>query len=640
MIKRIPHTEVNSFDFNYRSEDVRFSPSGRRLALVATDGCLLLFSVDIDARPVRVEGQVEFRSRALLVPHGVEFLSEDVVVVANRNGNLVFFRIPDAADWTDKCVIEPIHEVMSPLFGRTGVTRKLRQRDLFCGPGSVRLVGDVLFVTCNYMNTVSTFGCRLDAEGLRVQEGVVVAHEGLSVVDGVAVSLDGHWMALSDHDHHRLAVFRRTGFGRGSEAEDRLRPSYVLACSLTDFDMHFPHGLRFSHDNNVLYAVDAGGRFIQVFETADQWQTDLRHSTLKTLGVDLDAFNKSRQDVPQAHQILEGGGKGLDIDPSGRVMVVTCRNQSLRFFELEEEVKLPVGDGSTAPIPANPNEAMAEFALSCLVDDTPEIWRSFIPWLATATRLANISPAHIHVHHVCDLSLPLARLCQDLGVKTHPVSRFDPRNVYSNKIAQGETHYGRVKSVLLTDVDVVFASPIPFQGLEGVVAGKPVDMENPPLAVLKNIFSLAGLGVVGICSSEFERNGIYRTFETVMGNFNGGLYIIPTTDLVRLSQRWGVWANWLMEHAGVMERWAKHSDQIAFCLAVNEAKAPLRILGNRWNFPTHLDVPSLGLAPVVLHHHAQLDDRYHMAPVFDPKANGAIKRVNEAISSFRRLHGL
>lgn len=637
MITLAPHTEIRSFDSNYRSEDVRFSPSGRRLAVVATDGCLLLFSVNLEVSPIVVEAQVEFRSPSLLIPHGVEFLGEDMVVVASRNGGLAFFQIPPASQWYDGYVLQPVHEVASPLFGRTGVTRKLRDRDLFCGPGSVRLFNGVLFVTCNYMNTVSTFRCQRHGQDLQIEEGVVIAHEGLSVVDGIALSEDGRLMALSDHDHRRVVVYRNTG--RPSERSTPMPGpgDFRFACSLTDFDMHFPHGLRFGPNGTALYAVDAGGRYIHAFRTRDDWQSDIHHSTVKTFGIDLGAFHKSQQAVKEAHRILEGGGKGLDIDPSARFLVVTCRNQSLRFFELDPSTRVSTSPPAQA---AMREAARSEVALSCLVDDTPGIWRSLMPWLATATRLANIAPEHIHVHHVCELPPDVSRLCGQLGVRTHAVSRFDERNSYANKIIQGDTDFGLVNRVVLTDVDVVFTAPVPFEELRDAVAGKSVDMENPPLELLENLFREAGVPMLGLVSNGYSRQGVSKVFNTAIGNFNGGFYCIPRTALVQLSKRWGVWVRWLLSRTELMERWAQHVDQIGFCLALNDLRLPAQVLTNRWNYPTHLDLPPLKDEPWVLHHHAALDPASQLAAHADPSVHLAVRRVNHAIASFMQEHGL
>lgn len=629
MVSVIEHRVSNEVDFPYRTEDVKFSPSGRRLAVAATDGCIVLYAVDTEARPVRLVSEVELRSAALLVPHGVDFLSEDVLVVANRNGKLAFFRVPPPERWHGSCQVEPLLEVTSRLFGATGVTRKLRERDLYCGPGSVRLLDGILYVCCNYRNTVSTFSCRLDGDAVTVEEGVVIAHEGLEVIDGIALSDDGDLMALSDHDHHRVVVYRRLAHS------SRQRPEYAPACSLTDVDLHYAHGLRFDRDATSLYVADAGGRFLHVFSDSAGWRTDAGASTVKTRGVDEDAFARSQEVVPLEHRMLEGGLKGIDIAPDGKTIVVTCRNQVLRFLDTGKAALPARGPNARTALPA-----AAEVALSCLVDDTPAIWDSIVPWLATATVLAGIDAAHIHLHHVCPLRPAIAQLCDRLGVRTHAVQAFDARNPYANKIVQGKTQFGQVGSVVLTDVDMVFTAAPPFSQMHGLVGGKPVDMPNPPLAVLQDIFRRARVDFLGIYTGHYVENGSGLSFETLLGNFNGGMYIVPPQVLAQLWPRWDHWTRWLIDHADMMGQWEKHADQIGFALAVSELKLPLRLLDNRWNYPAHIDQPRMQAAPWVLHHHARLDRHGQLLPVSSAVVQALVYRINGVVRDFKRMHGL
>lgn len=631
MIKVIAHHVLNDFDVPYRTEDVKFSSSGRRLAVAATDGCIILYAVDVAARPVRLTAQVELRSAALLVPHGVDFLSEDILVVANRNGNLAFFQVPPAHQWHSPCDVTPLLEVQSRLFGATGVTRKLRERDLYCGPGSVRLLDGILYVCCNYQNTVSTFSCQLDRDRVMVQEGVVVAHAGLEVVDGIAMSADGNLMALSDHDHHRVAVYRRI------DKTDRDRPAFELSCSLTDVDMHYAHGLRFDREARRLYVADAGGRFIHVFTSTDGWASDATASTVKTRGVDEDAFLKSQSVVPPEHRMLEGGTKGLDIHPDGKVVAVTCRNQVLRFLDIDGAGE-PVAD-TPATLRAS-SKADTDIALSCLVDDTPAIWQSVVPWLATAIGLAGIKPANIHLHHVCPMRPDIARLCGSLGIQMHAVKPFDPRNLYANKISQGSTQFGQVQSVVLTDVDVVFTDAPPFSQLHGLVAGKPVDMPNPPLPLLLKIFRIANIQLLGICTSQYSENGTAVAFETLLGNFNGGMYVIPFNAIAPLTKRWSHWTRWLIDNGALLGQWEKHADQVGFSLAVSELRLPLRILDNLWNYPAHIGQAPVHAAPWVLHHHARLDQDGELLPVAGAGLQSVVDKVNQVVRDFKRLRGL
>ena len=117
----------------------------------------------------------------------------------------------------------------------------------------------------------------------------------------------------------------------------------------------------------------------------------------------------------------------------------------------------------------------SDVAWSCLVDDTPEIWSSIVPWLATAIELARIEPSRIHVHHVCPLRPRLEELCHRLKINTRKTETFDLRFPHTNKIRQCATAFTDAKYVILTDVDVVFAGRPPLDKIRTPVAGKLVD---------------------------------------------------------------------------------------------------------------------------------------------------------------------
>jgi 6-phosphogluconolactonase (cycloisomerase 2 family) len=335
MLNLIPHEVSDDIDFDYRTEDIKFSPSGRRLVIVATEGCILVFKVNLKARPIEVVFEQEIRSTRLLVPHGIDFITEDIVVVANRDADLAFYSIPPPSTKLQHRAmpqfLDPLNEFQSEKFGRTGFRRELRGRPLYCGPGSVRIFNNILYVCCNFKNTVSAHKYSIEKKSIHVQGDTLIMHDGLEVIDGLAFSKDGQYLAVSDHDHNRIVVSRR--IENISDATD-LPMSFEYSCSLRDKDMHYPHGLCFDFDGQRIFAGDAGGRLIHVFETSYGWSKDMSSSIEKPYGVDQSAFLKSRAIVDESVRNLEGGAKGLDIDQSTNILVVTTRHQVLRFFEI------------------------------------------------------------------------------------------------------------------------------------------------------------------------------------------------------------------------------------------------------------------------------------------------------------------
>jgi hypothetical protein len=271
-------------------------------------------------------------------------------------------------------------------------------------------------------------------------------------------------------------------------------------------------------------------------------------------------------------------------------------------------------------------------AWSCVVDDTPQIWSSITPWLATAIELAGIDPPRIHVHHACDLRPEIAALCASLGVRTIAVAPFDARSPHCNKIRQCESDFADADRVVLTDVDIAFASRPPLEQIKGAVAGKMVDCPNPPIEVLDRVFVEAGLCRPKACSGVFWRSGQGWTgFESLLGNFNGGLYVVDAVRLSALGARWAYWARWLMERLPLLGRWRVHADQVSFCLALAESGLETDVLADTWNFPVHLPAPPDEGEPIVLHHHGRLDAHLRLEPVAEPRARPAIERVNRAI---------
>ncbi len=271
-------------------------------------------------------------------------------------------------------------------------------------------------------------------------------------------------------------------------------------------------------------------------------------------------------------------------------------------------------------------------AWSCVVDDKPAIWSSIKPWLVTAVELARIPPACIHVHHVCRLSDDVAALCRSLGVNTHPVEPFDVRYPHANKTRQCMSDFAGASRVVLTDVDVVFAMPPPLDDIQGEVAGKLVDQPNPPWHILGQVFKAAGLPVPQPCTNSYMAHGQGRvTFETIPGNFNGGLYVIRRAWLHRLGMAWDGWARWLIERIGLLDRWALHVDQVSFCLAVNELGINMSRLDDRWNYPLHLGGNPDVTDPFILHHHADFDVTGRLRTV--AQVGSVVRRVNEVIAA-------
>jgi len=297
-----------------RTEDLKFSPDNHKLAIAGfVEHSCFVFDIEWDrsgSRPaIRFSDYVEVRSPALKSPHGFDWVDDETLVVANRGGNVSVFAVPERVGE------ERIHYLI-PLLGLDRVG--LRRMD---SPGSVSVIGvegaRVEVLVCNnYSHQVSRHVFRLGS-GLQIPRSSVLLKHGLQIPDGIALTPDRSWVAISNHATHSVLIFdARVGLG----------PASVAVGTLSGVD--YPHGIRFSVDGRRLYVADAGAPFIHVFEASGTDWGGERTPTSSVRVMSDDTYLRGRKN-PE-----EGGTKGLDLDATGEVMGVTCEEQPLAFFHL------------------------------------------------------------------------------------------------------------------------------------------------------------------------------------------------------------------------------------------------------------------------------------------------------------------
>ena len=141
----------------------------------------------------------------------------------------------------------------------------------------------------------------------------------LNVPDGVAVSDDGRWLAISNHDTHSVLVYEYSP----SLNEDSDPVSVLRGVS-------YPHGLRFSSDGRQLVLADAGAPRLHVYaREGDEWR-GVRDPQSTIQIMDETQFLRGHVN-PQ-----EGGPKGIDVSVDSTVLVVTTEFQPLAFFDVPE----------------------------------------------------------------------------------------------------------------------------------------------------------------------------------------------------------------------------------------------------------------------------------------------------------------
>lgn len=300
-----------------RTEDVRFSPDNSVLAVAGyTRGVVLLLRACVEPGPrVHLDDFLELSSGALGEAHGVEFVDDRTLAVGNRDGWVAIIPIPAWTGGHQRVAPTAVlrgGKVRSNLFRRLHSPGSLVAAD---GPG-----GPELLVCNNYKHRVTRH--RLDpARGHRAVSHEILLRRGLEVPDGIAVSPDSRWLAVSSHGTHDVKVY---------DASASLNRNTEPVATLPG--ANYPHGLRFTPDGAHLLVADAGAPFVLVYGRGAGWQGT--HKPMARLRVMDDAtFESTRVNIE------EGGPKGLDIDRSGRVVAVSCESVPLRFFSLRSFVE-------------------------------------------------------------------------------------------------------------------------------------------------------------------------------------------------------------------------------------------------------------------------------------------------------------
>src|ERR1700730_400604 len=206
MLPQLPYTAPQSVTDAVaslgRTEDVRFSPSNRRLAVASFHrNRILLLDIDVadssDATHVALTGGVELSSPSLQWPHGVDFIDDDPLIVTSRKCDVALFTLPPG-DEAVRC-----REVLPMTRWPADTTTPLD------APGSVTVTrgedgGGEGLICNNNGNTVTRH--RLGPHAGRARgHGEILLQNYLDIPDGVSVSPDRRRIAVrNQRTHHDL----------------------------------------------------------------------------------------------------------------------------------------------------------------------------------------------------------------------------------------------------------------------------------------------------------------------------------------------------------------------------------------------------------------------------------------------------
>lgn len=296
-----------------RTEDLRFSPDNRLLAIAGYGRrrCLIL-RVDVEPSPdgprVAVHDFMELLSDDMGEVHGLDFIDDRTLAIANRDGLVAIFSLPSGEPAGRRCHIAALRRI------KGGPFCKLKT------PGSIAVkqesYGRVSLLVCNNYRHQVTRHVVSRRWGYRALWNQALLKRGLDIPDGIALSHDGQWVAVSSHGTRDVKIYNMPA-SLGPETE----PAGVLE------NANYPHGLRFTPDDRQILVADAGSPMLHIYDRGTSWNG--RRAPSRSIAVlDNETFRRGRANVE------EGGPKGLDIDRAGSVVAVTCEEQPLAFYSL------------------------------------------------------------------------------------------------------------------------------------------------------------------------------------------------------------------------------------------------------------------------------------------------------------------
>ena len=305
-----------------RTEDLALSPDNSRLVILDYFGKrIFVFSIRIEtvaASPrVTLSDFAIMQSESFREPHGVAFLGSDHMVICNRSGDVCVYRIPVPGDHPRERWVEPLARIKGRGLFSAGVLTPGSVASHAMGANRYRLL-----VCNNNWNAVTAHSVTLGQSIQTDNQGILIENR-LRIPDGVSISGDGAWIAISNHVDGEVLVYENA-----ASLQRRTPPAAALR------GLVCPHGVRFTSDGRIL-AADAGSQYLHAFESKAGGWDGVHEPTTSVRIVDDEMFYAGRYDS------REGGIKGIALDNDDRVLITTHKRDVLGFYDLKRLLAAP-----------------------------------------------------------------------------------------------------------------------------------------------------------------------------------------------------------------------------------------------------------------------------------------------------------
>lgn len=271
---------------------------------------------------------------------------------------------------------------------------------------------------------------------------------------------------------------------------------------------------------------------------------------------------------------------------------------------------------------------------SCVVDDHPKFyWQGYI-FVNTLLHLAKVSGDRIFVH-LTKSNIQFENFLKANKINIKYIEPWGDKK-YCNKLQQLETkELQDADFVWFCDADIAIVEDLSkiVEDNQDKILGKIVDFPNPNIEKLKSIYDFLGVQYPNISTDTLTNE---QTFE---GNFNGGLYGIPSKYIASFGKSWKKYAKEMLESEKVKDILSEkinHIDQISFSLALKELNLSYKILGYEYNCPTHIKNIDLLDAKLkskakVIHYHNNISNTGLLNAIEKQYVKESIAQINEIV---------
>ncbi len=298
-----------------RTEDVKFSPNGKQVAIASySTNRLLILDLNFKTAGVVASDFLEVTSPDLKLPHGLSWINDSSIIVANRIGTVCIFQLPPKKPKSRTVELEAVATI-----GKADLP-------LLKNPGSVTVTAlgknHYEILVCSFSTNLVSRHVLSTENGFTLSDHSTFLRHKVITPDGIIRSASGKFVAVSNHRGQHVSVYDSS-----IPFDDNSLPVATLV------GLSFPHGLQFSQDEKFIFVADAGEPFVHVyFNDYKNWNGEI-HPVSAIQILDDAAFMRGHVNA------ADGGSKGIGLSRDSHLLAVTCEEEPLAFYDIRSILK-------------------------------------------------------------------------------------------------------------------------------------------------------------------------------------------------------------------------------------------------------------------------------------------------------------